>query len=358
MPDNTADTNQIASVENYYWSYDIPAFTLSNLEEGEKVRIIILAGELEVYRDTLYAFGGAVSVPARDIIVENMQGKGIFHSLITIMTAPDKGSETVFSFMALYSSRRVDIDPKTFATNHFLTTASVRNLPQGWSDTVSAWVKQGESTQAKTYVVYRDSEGKINTTSGIVGPPDLISTDAAIRDYTVEWPVLPEGATPISLLLKLGERSIVWYYTSRIDVVFAFDNIFGKREIFASKGSVVRKISEKGSLATINNTLSRYDAEETEEYTVTFPPSDREKLTSLEQIAAARHPRWGIVGVEGATPARFDPIVISSAELSSDDDPDSLPSPKITFRSTNVTPSVGVSASGGVFTKQFDTTFI
>lgn len=308
---------------------EIPTFVYSShlrdiRLETDLDRLIVALddGETEVYRTTLYAFDGVVSIyDIRNVVELYMLDYDRCYTAFTFYYFDADGKELgAFNLNTIYCTHIMGGEPKIFSSYNFLTTLSSKRTSPHSTEYLSVLheVEQGEM---KAHCVFIDGDG--NTLTYIITIFDLKYEDVGFDTIQIQYDdilyKLTEQGYIVDKLLAYsitwGDRSFTFYVHNFIpDVTFTFRNCFNVLETVSFSAVTTSKTIVDRSVAVARSLYSFYDQTTTKEYEVQSSALTMDEAEWIEQLFISHCVRLGVASNFDSLPVVL--ITDSSCEIS------------------------------------------
>lgn len=288
----------------------------------------------------LYPIGTTLHLNLEELLREKAVMN--LHSMMTVtlsVTPSQQGNTAIFAVG--YRSRTFSQSFPDFMATRFLTTADTITLPPGATGILTAFAGSGETLEFKHTSIWLDTDGIRQSATTRFTETFPAGTFTAEHRYSWDSRATAPGCTPLLLRISSGEKTLTCYPGRTSNVCFEFRNIFNARERLYIPAKTTRKISSRGSLATINSELYPFDLSQEEEMTAELAPTLPEDILRLSQISASPQTRFG----ENARALRE--IVMLDADWESDPDPETLSRPTFKFKWKDPIPGCNLPEIGG-----------
>ena len=153
-------TTLITEVPIFVFSSKIGDIELST--DQEKIEIVVEDGTTKMFKTSLYAFNGKVTIVNIGEVLENyMRANGKVFTAFTIYYNTAEGHYIgSFNLNTLYCSLVLDGEPGVFGSFNFLTTLTAKRVPAHTIDTLS-FLHGQENGSLLFHCVYETESGEI-----------------------------------------------------------------------------------------------------------------------------------------------------------------------------------------------------
>jgi hypothetical protein len=340
-------TIDITTLPTFILLQDVPSVYISTEEASLNVSISV--DGTEVYAETLYAYGGKVTIHSLKELIES----DMFVSQKTLSTVSITAEDSVLAeFRVLYSSAVITgLDVDSFAQYCFLSFLRSKRVPTSYSDALFMVADASEAYTLK--LLYNDADGSLQS-STIDG-----NTSASIGLFCISIDVaacqkkLDKGATLLAIVVTCGARRYRYYIDKSLDVnsrLFTCINNFNVPETLCLQGESELKYKVTRSQAMCGGVTSFYDtsiADTAEFNTASIPASETEALKQLLSSSKV------MMFVAGSEPQE---ILITESSYSVQDPTTALGSVKFTYQYPTGR-QLSAASQGRIFTQEFTAQF-
>lgn len=313
-------TSLITEIPTFVYSSQLRDIRLAT--DLDRLIVALNDGETEVYRTTLYAFDGVVSIyDIRNVVELYMLDNDRSFTAFTFYYFDTDGNELgTFNLNTVYCSHIMGVEAGIFASYNFLTTLSSRRTSPHSTEYLSVLHEVGQG-EMKAYCVFIDGGG--NTSAAVItlwglGYDDIGVDTILIRYDDILQKLTEEGYIVDKLLaytITWGSRSFTFYVHDFIpDVTFTFRNCFNVHETVSFSAVTTSKTKVDRSVAVARSLCSFYDQTTTKEYEVQSSALTMAEAEWIEQLFMSHCVRLGM-----ASDSELLPVVLitdSSCEIS------------------------------------------
>ena len=310
------------------------------------------------YTATLYAYNGTVELAdIGSLIEEQLRLKNKMYDTFEV-----KIDDAVATFPVLHCE--YELSPDFDCKSCFLAAAGESVVTRLSSVDLHHWPTDSNVYNVK--IIGLDAQGNTaaleTTLTGNAAGTGGSFYVQKIVDYALN-PTDDNAGHPLAKVAYFaiwqGKMRKVYYYVDRPDaLIFYFRNIFNAIEQVAVVGTVTRKTKVDRDTAMCGGKLQGYNQSYERTYEVQTAPLTPSQVLELEQMISSRQVQL--------MQSNYDyDVIITDHTLESDNDDESLPSIKFTFRFVGRRPTIPDNNMGfmmvernNVFTNEFSDEFV
>lgn len=342
--------------------------------DGTFVDVQIKApGAQLVLSERYYSFNGNVSLYDIGSLIEAyMRSSGYTYANFTFfLLNANGGTDDQFVLSVLYCDRyTVCTDVQTFLSENFLTTLDHRRVAEGDTLSMFYFVNANESYNAQYAVTWRKSgetdrhvftKSIAGGTASVADVRQLNVSQAQMAMFIAEDASIKQSEVEIILFtVTVNQRSMTCYVDRSLDAAndtFLFRNAFNVWDTLTLPTTTTAKTEVERSTAVVNSVSSFYNQQVVKTYEVECGPLTSDEAKWIDQLLTSYEVRRFVANaVDDTEPWMLEEVLItdSDCEISDGDEPNTV---KFTWRYANNKPVISLTASPGIFTAPYSSSF-
>lgn len=355
-------TTLITEVPIFVFSSKIGDIELST--DQEKIEIVVEDGTTKMFKTSLYAFNGKVTIVNIGEVLENyMRANGKVFTAFTVYYNTTEGHYIgSFNLNTLYCSLVLDGEPGVFGSYNFLTTLTVKRVPAHTIDTLS-FLHGQENGSLLFHCVYEAESGEIcnkTFTLKTITTDDIGVSSIQVSYDTIYLRLRLQGIKPSKLLsysVEFNNRYFTYYVVdSAPEMVFTFKNCFNVVETAFFNAITTTKTKVNRSMAISLGEHLFYDQSVDKTYEVQTASLTADEAYWVEQLFMS-HSVW--LGT-ASDPDTLPEVIITDSTCEIDDNDEKLHQVKFTWQFVDHCPHLQTSAKtdeSRIFTEPYNQTF-
>lgn len=355
-------TTLITEVPIFVFSSKIGDIELST--DQEKIEIVVEDGTTKMFKTSLYAFNGKVTIVNIGEVLENyMRANGKVFTAFTVYYNTTEGHYIgSFNLNTLYCSLVLDGEPGVFGSYNFLTTLTVKRVPAHTIDTLS-FLHGQENGSLLFHCVYEAESGEIcnkTFTLKTITTDDIGVSSIQVSYDTIYLRLRLQGIKPSKLLsysVEFNNRYFTYYVVdSAPEMVFTFKNCFNVVETAFFNAITTTKTKVNRSMAISLGEHLFYDQSVDKTYEVQTASLTADEAYWVEQLFMS-HSVWLGTATDTST---LPQVIITDSECEIADNDEELNKVKFTWQFAKTFPHLQKSFrsdANGVFTDEYNQTF-
>ncbi|MBQ7941432.1 MAG: hypothetical protein IJ328_03365 [Muribaculaceae bacterium] len=313
-------TSLITEFPTFIYSSQLRDISLET--DLDRLIVALVHGETEVYRTTLYAFDGVVSIyDIRNVVELYMLDKNICFTAFTFCYFDADGTALgTFNLNTVYCTHIMEVEAGIFASYNFLTTLTSKRTSPHSTEFLSVMHWQ-ERAPMKAHCVFINGEG--NSVSSVITLFDLGYDDIGVDTILIRYDDILQKLTDqgnnveklLAYTITWGDRVFSFYVHNIIpDVTFTFRNCFNVLETVSFSAVTTSKTKVDRSVAVARSLFSFYDQTTTKEYEVQSSALTMDEAEWIEQLFMSHCVRFGVASDAASLPITL--ITDSNCEIS------------------------------------------
>ena len=331
----------------------------------ERLEITLEDSIKEIFRVTLYAYDGKLTLSNLREVIENYmvkQGEP-FIAFTLFYKKPDGTIIGDKSLWVVYCSVVNNANIALFGTYNFLTTLSVKRVPRGANERLALFTGQ-DNGFVFAHCVYATPTGDISNVT--ISLQKLIPEDIGVISIDVKYIyirdlILDKGLDVdkiLSYTIQFQDRYFTYYVTDQEPCLsFTFKNCFNVDEIAYIYAITTTKTKVNRSLAISCGEHLFYDQSVDKAYDVESASLTADEADWIEQLFYSHSVRLGVSDDITSLPK----VIITESTCEIADNDESLNKVKFTWQFAEKSPHLQKSfrqnLNDKVFTEQYNATF-
>lgn len=350
---------------------EIPVFVFSSqLREIEfstdldKVIITLEDGTTEIFRTTLYAYNGNVTLINIAEVIEDYMTKNdlVFTAFTMYYNNADGTNIGSFNLNTLFCTHIIEAQAGVFGSYNFLTTLTAKRVPLHSTDFLSLFYGQ-ESGPLKIHAVYEDEDGSVGNKTFTL--KTITTDDIGVSAIEVKYDTIylrlrlqaGKVSKVLSYTIEFNNRHFIYYVVdNEPNVVFTFKNCFNVYEEIYLNAVTTTKTEVNRSMAISQGRHSFYDQSVDKTYEVETAPMTQAEAEWVEQLFMSHSVRLGTA----TDPDTLPEVIITDSTCEIDDNDEKLHKVKFTWQFVEHRPHLQTSARTDeqrIFTEPYNHTF-
>lgn len=342
--------------------------------DTDSIGVRLSCGSDILMSERYFAFGNAVSVMELDSLIEiHMRSKDLSYAVFTLDILGE--NDTVIDsaqYRVVYCDRlNPTTDPAALLRSNFLTTLSVRRIAPDIPLSLPLFAEADENIRYLCSYQYRMKDSTEILHSRFQSVPKTAETTGIYTINETQENILgwcasdlelddSENIELLSVTFRCGDRSATFFIDSSLSEAetFYFRNIYNVMETAVIPCMTTKKTATDRSVANIAGHARFYDSVTTRTFEVETDALTSDEAEWIDQLFSSHDVRREVDNsFDDTEPSLFASVLITDAtcEMKSDGE---LNTAKFTWRYDSNRPLASIKAPAGIFTEQFDTTFI
>lgn len=337
------------------------------------VDVSILHGHKEVFTERYYPADSMVTLQAYAQIFEDfLRTNDCTHADFRLtVTEPEaeKPADTWWLTL-IYCSRRLQgLSDMDFLAGNFLLSSPVKRIAPGAGFDIPLFAWDGEP-DLRTVIYSASVAGSDRSVSGELSDSDYETfQDTDLYSYHYDIPdiikriaadkALPPASIVLhSLSVHVGERSCSFFVDHSLDLhsnCFCFLNDFNLLESVYLPMTSVRKVKNDLSIASVNESSVPYDRSTSVTVEVEAGPLSASETEGVE-VFLSSHRIYSVAPADDGSQALL-PAIIADSTCEISDDSEKLNTVKFKWQLVDDRPTLFRTASGKIFSPQFNSMF-
>ena len=355
-------TTLITEVPIFVFSSKIGDIELST--DQEKIEIVVEDGTTKMFKTSLYAFNGKVTIVNIGEVLENyMRANGKVFTAFTIYYNTAEGQYIgSFNLNTLYCSLVLDGEPGAFGSFNFLTTLTAKRVPAHRIDTLS-FLHGQENGSLLFHCVYETESGEIGNKTFTL--KTIATDDIGVSSIQVSYDTIylrlrlqaGKVSKVLSYTIEYNNRYFTYYVVDNTpNVVFTFKNCFNVYEEIYLNAVTTTKTEVNRSMAISQGRHSFYDQSVDKTYEAETAPMTQSEAEWVEQLFISHSVRLGTA----TDPDSLPEVIITDSTCVIDDNDEKLHKVKFTWQFAKSVPHLQKSFrsdANGIFTEPYNNVF-
>lgn len=341
--------------------------------DGEWAHVTVTGPDGPLLENRYFPFKGSLSLnDLNEPMEEYMRRAGVAEAPFSITVGREESVDDSASFRLLYCERVPPAgtpDMGTFLRENFLTTLERRRLAPQDTLLLSLRAFEGEDTTATVDYYYR-IEGSDDILQGSM-QPDGGGTSAADGIKTMALPLetvaahaaerlklKPYQVRLLNFTICVGSRIISCFVDPSLagGRTFVFRNCFNVPERVTLAAVTTRKAAVDRSLASVGGRARFYDQKATFSHEVQTGGLTSDEAAWIDQLLISHSVMLLLRSPFGAE--QLAPVLVTDSTCEIQDGDEALNTVKFTWRFDRNRPCMALPHGGGIFTYQYDNSFV